>query len=379
MSKNEPGLEHVQKLHISPFKDGRSVYNEFARKYGQKKAHEIVDGIFEVAKRSQQGLYEKKNENYDVAMLFSGGFDADIVRKSCNWIFDHKDVFGDEILEIGCDCGFITTFLGTIFPDKHITAIDRSKNGIEIAKKNVERFGIKNVSFLCMDVFDLTDIQYNTVFSMRTAQENGDCIEDSYNELVPQAAIFAEEKQAYADKISSLIKNGGNMVSIERMGLDAMFYAWIIALEKNVVLKEYRQLECIEVGEKKYFQAMILDKSDASGVDSYTDFMNCFLENVVSDQPEYYGWDAKIFYELEGGKLIEGYESIDKTTHKKNKVVVRMHKTDDTCIILYNNNAGETYLSYYDISMKDELLDKVKELLEEVKNNSQIDVAELKE
>ena len=145
------------------------------------------------------------------------------------------------------------------------------------------------------------------------------------------------------------------------------------------MLKEYRQLECIEVGEKKFFQAMILDKLDTSGVDSYTDFMNCFLENAVSDQPEYYGWDAKIFYELEGGKLIKGYESIDKMTHKKNKIVVRMHKTDDSCIILYNNNAGNTYLSYYDISMKDELLDKVKELLEEVKNNSQIDVAELKE
>lgn len=230
----EAGLEHVKKLNIRAARESKDIYNELAVKYGQNMAREILDDIYGVDMvKEHQKIYEKKNSDYDVAMIFSGGFDADIVRKACNWIYEHQDMFGKEILEIGCDCGFMTTFLGSLFPDKHIVSIDRDNSGIAIARKNVERFGLTNVEFMCVDVADLQGKTFDTVFSMRTMHENIECagyVEDLYNELITQSDIYVSQVQAYANCLSGLLKDKGKLVSIERLGRNALFLAWIQAM-----------------------------------------------------------------------------------------------------------------------------------------------------
>ena len=376
----EPGLEHIKKLHISAFRDGRAVYNEFSRKYGQRKSHEIVDSIFEAAGQSQQELYEKKNSDYDIAMIFTGGYDADIVRRSCNWIFEHKDSFGDEILEVGCDCGFMTTFLGTLFPEKHITAVERSKSGIEIAKRNVEKFGLTNVDFICDDIINLKDMKFDTVFSMRTLQENGDDVDESgLKELKELAEKYTKAKEKYASTIVSLVKEGGTLVSIERIGINALFLAWLQDLMNNgMMFNDYAQIKCREVGDEETFQALVFINNKTDNNDNaYDVFINCFAENLEQDRAEYFNWDAKILNDYFGGEMIMGYEATDKRNNAKSVVTVKKHNAESNCILLYNNNNGDAHLWIVGIFDLEEVIETVNNSLQETKKNDYIEIKEL--
>ena len=77
-----------------------------------------------------------------LSLYLTGAFDGDIIRRTCNWITDHKDLFGDTILEIGCDIGLIPCFLAKTFPNSIVTAIDRCKNGLAIGQKLADKFGL---------------------------------------------------------------------------------------------------------------------------------------------------------------------------------------------------------------------------------------------
>ena len=378
----EMGLEHVIKLGITSVRDIRGIYSELARKYGQVKAIEIMEYLTD--EDNPLSIYDRKNKDYDTAMIFSGGYDADIVRKACNWVYEHRECFGDEILEVGCDCGFMTTFLAKIFPDKHITAIDRNQSGIEIAKKNVEKFGLNNVSFICIDLLELKDKQFDTVFSMRTMQENGRSNEeeDCSNELITQANIFTNEKQEYANSLSSLIKEDGNLISIERLGHNAMLLAWIQVLTNaglKIDLESYSELSCTEVGELNTFECLIFNKTDTADVNVYMSFMNCFAAYNDTSLPQYYDWDAKIMYEYTRGKLFEGYEVEDTKNNTKTRIVCCEHKKDNTCILCYQNKNGNVQLEYHDISELQDITATFRTAVKEVENIDYINVVSLKE
>ena len=375
----EPGLEHVKKLHISAFRDGRSIYTEFSRKYGQKKAREICDTLLKASERDTQAVYEIKNKDYDISMLFSGGYDADIIRKACNWVYENKDFFGYEILEIGCDCGFMTTFLGSLFPDRHITSIERSQEGVEIAKRNVEKFGLTNIEFICNDVKNLTDRQFDTVFSMRTMQENGDKVEDNpYNELIEQSELYVGSKQKYADTLSALVKDGGTLVSIERISIDAMFLAWLTVTSKSgLFLEQHTQLKCKEVGKDKFFQAMIFKNDGEDSKHPLDVFKECVTKSIDQESSEYEGWEAKIMYELMGGRIILGYETIDTQHNAKSKIVLKYHKENDSCLLLYNNNNGNVKLLDLDVEDKEDAIKQIENMADEAKKYDFIKISKI--
>ncbi len=380
--KIDVGLEHIIKLDIHAVHEPNGLYNAFCKKYNQTKAREICKNLYGSAEHvGMQKFYENKNADYDVAMIFSGCYDADIVRKACNWINDNQDVFGDEILEIGCDCGFMTTFLGSLFPDKHILAIDRNQSGIDIAKKNAEKFGLTNIDFMCVDAIDLEDKSFDTVFSMRTMHENGDFNkEDFSNELMVQADIFTNEIQSYADALSSLLKDNGYLVSIERLNRNALFLAWIQSLTNSglkIHLDSFIELQCLELGDPSTFEALVFSKEDTSDVDTFMSFICCVADCMDITLPKYTGWDAKIMYELTGGPLIAGVEALDTITGTKNRIACRVHKNDETCLLWYQNNDGDVFLEYHDISEKENCKEAINNAIKEASEYDYLRITKL--
>ena len=372
--KKDVGLEHIIKLDISAVRSVREIYNKFVNKYGQEKAKEIMNNIYGQEEMITKIGYDKKNEDYDISMIFSGSYDADIVRKACNWIYDHKEEFGDEILEIGCDCGFMTTFLGVLFPEKHITSIDRNQSGIDIAKKNVEKLGIKNVDFICTDACEIKDKKFDTVFSMRTMHENETekVKEKGYYELVELSDMFEKGLQDYSNCLSNLLKEGGTLVSIERLDYNSLFLAWISAVTKSglkIDLDSYNMLECMEVGMNSKFQALVFRKADCSEVDSFMSFMNCFATNVDTSQPCYKAWEAKIMCEYSKGTMLDGVEIEDINNDAKSRTLCFIHKDDETCVALYSNNNGNVIIEYHDIAQKEAILDAISAAVQQAKEN----------
>ena len=209
------GVKHVKRLGIRAINSQNKLEKEGSRIFG-KGFKGIVDRIQYDPHKSD---YDVKNSDYDIAMFYSGAYDYHIIVNACDWIYEHKECFGKKILEIGCDCGFMTTFLATQFPDSHIVSIDREKNGLEIAKKNCEKFGVTNVEFIQSDLMDLDYGKFDTVFSMRTLIENlnPEFEKDNDWHQIEYSDRFSAGLEKLSSKLSSLIVENGTFVSIERL------------------------------------------------------------------------------------------------------------------------------------------------------------------
>jgi len=364
MAKKDARLQHVEILGIKPANDIDEIIDRLLAKFGSSAEKEMVNFVESVGKlEGEPALYDLKNKEYEKAMIFSGGYDADIIRKACNWVNEHKELFGNEILEVGCDCGFMTVFLGKLFPNKHILAIDRSWNAIQITRKNVEKYGLTNVEFMCSDATKLEGRTFDTVFSMRTMHENVLPVEeDITNEIVDEANKFAKALNPYAKCLYSLVKDNGNLVSIERMGRNALFLAWLQSLNDTdfvVDLDTYKEIACNEVGNVHTFQALSFTKQDTHYDNIFLAFMK-FVADVIDIQKPYYeGWDAKILYEYTGGELLKGIEVSNPKTQQVDRIVSKIHNADETCILCYHNSDGNVTLEYHDISEKDDIVNAI--------------------
>ncbi len=381
----DPGLEHIKKLNIRAVRDPKDIFNELTGRYGKSRAREIIDGIYgSLVRDGQVAMYDQKNADYEISMLISGGYDADIVRRACNWVSDNKDAFGDEILEVGCDCGFMTAFLGTVFPEKRITAVERSAAGIEIAKKNTEKFALSNIEFINADAADITDRKFDTVFSMRAMLENGipEKKDDQFDEFAVLTENMANVKQSYASVLSGLVKDGGNVISIERLGRDVLFAAWLKALTNaglKIIPDSYKEIRCTEAGKDQPLDAMIFEKADASDVDAFAVFMEFCGADIDTGDAQYEGMNAKIMYEFTGGRLIEGYEIRNTETGADSRMAARYHKDDDECILWYTNNNGTVRLEYYDASHEAVILDAVSDGLKSTEALDYMEITRLSE
>ncbi len=74
-----------------------------------------------------------------------------------------------KVLEIGCSFGHMTFLLTQAF--KEVIAVDLSRESLELAKKRVEYYGVKNVRFIWADAEDLSpfdDDTFDAVFAFST-------------------------------------------------------------------------------------------------------------------------------------------------------------------------------------------------------------------
>lgn len=116
----------------SPARDKKGMYTQLKKQLGQREADRLMEQVWQES--DVQRLYDVKNGSYEKGITFSGAYDGDIYRKACNWIAQNQDVFGETILDVGCDCGIMSCFLAKLLPGSHITAIDRTENAVKVAR-----------------------------------------------------------------------------------------------------------------------------------------------------------------------------------------------------------------------------------------------------
>ena len=301
------GEKHVKRLGIRAINSQDRLEKEGSRIFGNG----FLDIVHRIQRDSNSPDYDVKNSDYDIAMFYSGAYDYHIIVKACDWISEHKECFGKKILEIGCDCGFMTTFLATQFPDCHIVSIDREKNGLEIAKKNCEKFGVTNVEFIQSDLMDLEYGKFDTVFSMRTLSVNiyPKIKDDKDWHQIQYSDRFSVALENFSAKLSSMINENGTFVSIERLWADFTLLGWIKA-QKNAGLsvssEDHAELICRELGEKITLQALIGTKKN-SDQDLCEVFMECFKHHTDTHLGRYFGYEADVMCEYTGRSMLSGY------------------------------------------------------------------------
>ncbi len=247
-----PGLDYMIELGFKPEKSFSKIKDRVYETTDKDVAERIMKAIDSRGdgKGNNDSFYKQKNSTLKLSLAITGAFDADILKRACNWIVEHKDFFNKTILEVGCDCGVMSCFLARMFPDSHITSIDRCEEAISNAKELAAKLSISNITFLTCDLKDLSGT-YDTVFSMRTVHENFEAPEEAVNDLSEQAEVFRDSLAEYANALRSRLSEDGVLISIERIGRNALLLGWMEALYDAglfFLTEVYDELKCLEVG-----------------------------------------------------------------------------------------------------------------------------------
>lgn len=379
MAKKElgPGRKHVDELGLESVPTYQRLQKDVRKKFG-KVGVETLDLMGEVKVASSR--YIHKNKRFDLAMFISGAYDRSIIMNACDWIDQNKELFGETILEIGCDMGFMTTFLAKTFPDRKIVSIDRNQKGIDFARINCERLGIRNVEFKCTCLNDLDDIHFDTVFTMRVAQENmGSVVEDPMDEFPELSERFAKSLEGYCKKLRTLIGDSGNIISIEKIHMDALFGGYVRAMSRAGLKgndASHKEVKCTELDIPVVLQCMEFVPSKEDIVDLNV-LIDCFVHHISMTEAQYLGWDAKIMLPLIAKKLQCGYEIVPKSDGDRCRVAMFIRKCDETCLILYIHREAYVKMECYDISSMDYLISMIQDIVKDAVSCGRFNVTTL--
>jgi len=315
------GLQYMMELGLRPAKTLDRLYSMLQDKFGKKQAAEVENFIQERGATVERGeennntaFYQLKNSNVDLSLAVSGGFDGDFIRQTCNHIASAADKYRNcaRILEVGCDCGILSCFLGRTFPTSQIVSIDRCDASIAVAKELAQRLGVSNVTFLHADVHDYPEEKYDAIFSIRVMHEarlHGEK-EDHTLLMDTQAEMYATATAKYAEALSNKLTDNGLLLSIERCGVNPLLYGWMLALnDQGIVGKEYHQLSCEEPDQEGCFQVLHMQKGNyhLTRDEIRNQVAACFFGDAGElTEADFDGWEASMVLQLLHGDLLDG-------------------------------------------------------------------------
>ena len=397
--KKDPGLLYVQKLGISTAKTVEALMVSMHNKFGDDRSAAYWDNF--PGNGENKEFYEHKNSDEDISYLFTGGHDADIIRQCANWVDSHKEAFGKEILEVGCDIGFMTGFLALTFPDSKITAIDHSQNSINMARKLMDRLGVTNVELVCTELEDLDEeLEFDTVVSMRCINENvtGDRHElyiTNYNLLRTELEDrFFPAVNYYFFLLHSCLKKDGTLVILTNTGLTPVSLAWMFSLAAKgfeINKESYHKLPCktpldggtllmqayyatnrysiddfIQEQEDLPETGKTEEQASEEEIKAAKNTLEWILKNMVKDPSAaiFHGWESEIMREDLAEDIIDGIALLDPEKKPIARFCLYSDKIDPTAILSYAANNGEMTLAIYDISNLDQAKEEFRKIRE---------------
>ena len=303
MNNNHSGDRYLRSLGLRPAQDSDALAAQLRQAVGDAQAEAALSALY--TRRTQQetatsgldrqetaAFYDRKNQHPQASLILSAAHDWDLLCQTCQWVTEHPDAFGATILDVGCDCGLLSCFLAQTFPHSRITSIDRSANGIHAAQKLAERLGLTNITFLHTDLETLPPMEFDTVFSSRTVQENYDPLLENarFLPLTHQGRICAQVFQRYTSLLCQFVKPGGTFVTVERMERDRVFLGYCLALHSqglDLIPESHQELHCQEGDHTTTLQAFCGVKEGRTTPTDAEDFFIATFQDALTWQPRH--------------------------------------------------------------------------------------------
>ncbi len=309
----------------------KTAHNKLRSVTDKSLANNLIDVIDDVhndkGNYSQSDLYVAKNATLDLSLMLSSTYRADIYRKICNWVVEHKSLFGSFILDLGCDCGIMTCFLARQFPESHIIGIDITPTAVENAKQLAIRLNVNNVEFICIDAFSFNK-PVDTVFSMLVMHElcddvDTDCRYKTFNDI---AKYWTSGFDKIISHMSEILSIGGHIISIDNDN-DALscylpgYLSFIYSLYHHGLcmtscdIVSVKELDCVH-----NVQCLVAMRDNISNVKKFTDelIFDKYVNNIVCKicdltESEYFQFGAKLMRDVCCGELLRGFHIREKS------------------------------------------------------------------
>ena len=378
------GLEYVRSLDLNPVKTFSKLESVLNEKCGDAFTFQILEHMNQRSADNcsdDLSCYYLKNTDRRSSLTISGAVDGDIIRKACNWIAEHPSMFGQKILEIGCDCGIISCFLAKTFPHAAITAIDRCEKAVILARQLADKMRLTNIDFQVADAKNLSVEcdTYDTVFSLRTAHENLIPPDEDHSLLIKtQGTMFQNALETYANVLFPLVKSSGTLISIERCGRDPLYLGWLHALNKAGLIPAsdyYNELICRELEDENVsFQITIaMPGKPLPAEEIHAFFSDTFSGHIrlEDDVTQWTDWEAAILLQNSVKDLIEGYFISTKSGEKYAKLAIWSNVFDEESILIEQYLEGNRILSNCHIDTLSQCKESLKAaVLNEIKHGA---------
>jgi SAM-dependent methyltransferase len=355
-------LAPLQRIGLNKINDIAAGLKE---QFGEAKAEEIMNewerlsalpGTAEGA-GAQNALYEYLNSDFALSMLVACYTDAAIIRQFALWIYEHRELFGGTILDVGCGTGILTCFLALVLPEARIVAVDRSENCIRTARKIQEIMQAENVEFCRMTAEELQGRTFSTVLSARTFHENIGIRRTEYRfrGFSEQAEIYRQIYLPYCRTLSERTAPGGTLICMERNHMDTEFYGMLQALADcgcRVRPDSLTELSCEESDfrEKSSFLCMAADRTACGEADAEPDALDreelfrVWSERAFSrsGDPEHFTRPQTDWYvEQHAGELLEGYATYDDSGTQLARACLYRDRSDPDVFLMHQANYGQ--------------------------------------
>ncbi|MBS4539098.1 methyltransferase domain-containing protein [Clostridium sp. D2Q-11] len=215
MDKERIINQYFERLNIKKFNDFDSFIEYIESNYDPLLFQQIIDNLLKRFDEKKDELFKVKNSNLSLSLDF------------ISWSSDfYKKIFRDmlsmdlkkNVLDIGCDNGFITCFLAYSFRNTNFIGIDINPYSIKIAKELAKELNLKNIKFYTIDYIDIisqfSSSYFDTVISIKVLHE-------------------IDSKEDYADIAYKLLKNNGLLYSCERLIDEEDLKEWVNLLDKS--------------------------------------------------------------------------------------------------------------------------------------------------
>lgn len=156
---------------------------------------------------------------------------------------ENKEIPNLRILDLGCGSGNISIALAKSLPGSEVTALEISKDSIEIAKKNAIDNGVENISFINSDMFDFFHYSAEPNRKFDLIISNPPYVSELDYKTVQEEVLRYEPSIAVTDFSdgykfhSEIIKNAGEILKMNgKVYLE-------MALGQDTLLKEMMESE----------------------------------------------------------------------------------------------------------------------------------------
>ena len=234
-------VKYLDELNLSDGTRNETMIDLLSRFYSEKRAEKIFyKWLSEVEMRANniktgQNIYTLMNEEYHESLALIGGSNYDRFVAQGEWIESNKELFGKDILEVGCLNGLMTCFIARMFPEASVVGIDFNKPAIMNAKKLAKNLGLQNIKFIFAP-FSRVNGTYDTVFTSLILHENYDTkAPNNYESMNEDVKIeyWCNQINPLIGKISSLTKDNGNAICFERYYHNIALAGLLKAFEMN--------------------------------------------------------------------------------------------------------------------------------------------------
>ena len=407
--KQEIGLSYVREFGMNTYRSYSSAHNYMVSKLGQDKTDELerwFDSRTEKNLNNENDFYEFKNSDFVLSMMVSEIFDAAYIRNMCNWLAEHKDILGETILDIGCDCGIITCFIARICPKAQVTGIDRSINAIKNARMLAEKLGISNVCFEVADAEFYTG-QFDSVIVNRVTQENVEDVKcNMYDTFFNISDAFKQVIDKWYSSIIKLIQPEGNILVAEMVGAEFFYYGALRSLTSvgcfpvelyrikyDQFAEKKNMFVVVATPDKEVKQTALAYMPDDMPEEKRNKLNNPYyktreelwvkrwylssLDELDFDRgdSQFVGWLANLYLDDTADELIEGYYLYTDEYDNPLMLSLWTNINDETALIYFGVSEIDPNIQAWanmDMSYKERMISSIREEIEKNHNSGHL-------